>query len=69
VAVHTAGAVLSGQGQGPLEDLQITHQPGAALAIEVAAVELSDMNWTSQRRWASVGGRRVRDHSGGRRGR
>jgi hypothetical protein len=42
LAVDTAGAMLAGQGQGPLEDLQITHQPGAALAIEVTAVELPE---------------------------
>jgi hypothetical protein len=39
-AVDTAGAVLGGDRWEPLEVRHVTHQPGAALAIEVAAVEL-----------------------------
>jgi hypothetical protein len=39
-AVDTAGAVLGGQDWQPLEVRHVTHRPGAALAIEIAAVEL-----------------------------
>jgi hypothetical protein len=39
-AVDTAGAVLEGDGWEPLEVLHVTHQPGAWLAIHIAAVEL-----------------------------
>ena len=39
-AVDTAGAVLEGDGWEPLEVLHVTHQPGAWLAIQIAAVEL-----------------------------
>jgi hypothetical protein len=39
-AVDTAGAVLQGQRWEPLEVRHVTHRPGAALAIQVAAVEL-----------------------------
>ena len=39
-AVDTAGAVLGGDRWEPLEVRHVTHQPGAAIAIEVAAVEL-----------------------------
>jgi len=39
-AVDTAGAVLAGERWEPLEVRHVTHQPGAALTIEVAAVEL-----------------------------
>jgi hypothetical protein len=39
-AVDTAGAVLHGDGWQPLEVRHVTHQPGAALAIHIAAVEL-----------------------------
>jgi hypothetical protein len=39
-AVDTAGAVLGGSGWEPLEVIHVTHRSGAALAIEVAAVEL-----------------------------
>jgi hypothetical protein len=39
-AVDTAGAVLQGQGWEPLEVRHVTHQPGAWLAIQIAAVEL-----------------------------
>jgi hypothetical protein len=39
-AVDTAGAVLGSQRWEPLEVRHVTHRPGAALAIEVAAVEL-----------------------------
>jgi hypothetical protein len=39
-AVDTAGAVLAGQDWQPLEVRHVTHRPGAALAIEIAAVEL-----------------------------
>jgi hypothetical protein len=39
-AVDTAGAVLGGQRWERLEVLHVTHRSGAALAIEVAAVEL-----------------------------
>jgi hypothetical protein len=42
LAVDTAGAVLDGQDWRPLEVLHVTHRPGAALAIEIAAVELPD---------------------------
>jgi hypothetical protein len=41
-AVDTAGAVLDGQDWRPLEVRHVTHRPGAALAIEIAAVELPD---------------------------
>lgn len=41
-AVDTAGAVLEGQDWQPLEVRHVTHRPGAALAIEIAAVELPD---------------------------
>jgi len=39
-AVDTAGAMLGGQHWEPLEVIHVTHRSGAALAIEVAAVEL-----------------------------
>jgi hypothetical protein len=39
-AVDTAGAVLQGQQWEPLEVHHVTHESGAALAIEVAAVQL-----------------------------
>jgi hypothetical protein len=39
-AVDTAGAVLGGRGWQPLEVRHVTHRPGAALAVEIAAVEL-----------------------------
>jgi hypothetical protein len=39
-AVDTAGAMLGGQRWEPLEVIHVTHRSGAALAIEVAAVEL-----------------------------
>jgi hypothetical protein len=39
-AVDTAGAVLGGQRWEPLEVIHVTHRSGAALAIEVAGVEL-----------------------------
>jgi hypothetical protein len=39
-AVDTAGAVLEGPGWQPLEVVHVTHQPGAMLAIQIAAVEL-----------------------------
>ena len=39
-AVDTAGAVLGGRGWQPLEVRHVTHRTGAALAIEIAAVEL-----------------------------
>jgi hypothetical protein len=39
-AVDTAGAVLGGRGWQPLEVRHVTHRPGAALAIEIAAVQL-----------------------------
>jgi hypothetical protein len=42
LAVDTAGAVLDGQDWRPLEVRHVTHRPGAALAIEIAAVELPD---------------------------
>jgi hypothetical protein len=41
-AVDTAGAVLAGQEWRPLEVRHVTHRPGAALAVEIAAVELPD---------------------------
>jgi hypothetical protein len=40
LAVDTAGAVLQGQRWEPLEVHHVTHESGAALGIEVAAVEL-----------------------------
>ena len=39
-AVDTAGAVLGGRGWQPIEVRHVTHRPGAALALEIAAVEL-----------------------------
>jgi hypothetical protein len=39
-AVDTAGAALRGQGWEPLQVIHVTHQPGATLAIEIAAVDL-----------------------------
>jgi hypothetical protein len=42
LAVDTAGAVLEGQDWRPLEVRHVTHRPGAALAVEIAAVELPD---------------------------
>jgi len=39
-AADTAGAMLGSQRWEPLEVIHVTHRSGAALAIEVAAVEL-----------------------------
>jgi hypothetical protein len=39
-AVDTAGAVLGGQRWEPLEVIHVTHRSGAALSIELAAVDL-----------------------------
>jgi hypothetical protein len=41
-AVDSAGAVLEGPDWEPLEVVHVTHQPGAVLTIQIAAVELSD---------------------------
>jgi hypothetical protein len=41
-AIDSAGAVLEGPDWEPLEVVHVTHQPGAVLSIQIAAVELPD---------------------------